>query len=297
MTKKRKDRVIKSMVLCMISSLYSAFMMSFAWFLSKRSVDNDASSFTMAGFTGDMYYLNDDYIIDSSSTDYHKGYEKGQLSYTDYNQGESFINARFTKRSFTSSNYKNPFGMKEILPNVRYCYLFRIKAINQKEAIGYFSMKYVCSSVTENQSLPKDTDNDDISLSRAVNIYMPDSAYTLSQTKEIYEFINGKKVDDSDIEESQYEKFHKDNKNYSTTQTNDFQNNTSYLLHSLSVSDEYVYVPIVFEFSGDDSTLYKYDSETGLYEKYSSGSKEGYNSNVYKMIQLDITYFSISNIE
>ena len=267
---------------------------SYAWFFSLRSQKNAADNLKIVSFEGEIYEYIENYEMENGNKTY-KGFQ-GNQTFSDTEPNKIF--------SYFEKCTTIDFTMPTLLPNTKYLYLLKLRHnmetdINANFYINSYESYYGQKDQNDDQA-PYKEDGSEVSLSEAINIYI----YTEALTETTYIEELKKLVNYTDY--TRYERFHtrtktvldsieysKIDSNYATTM--DTKNGGVPFLTSVSIpkstsTDQYYYVPIMFEFSDEKETYYKYNPETRYYEYNPSDG----TSNAYRNLTFEITEFEVT---
>ncbi len=296
-------KFIVSIFISIIAICYVSLAISYAWFFANRAQDNAANNLKIVNFDGGIFYYHDNYEYDEEGnpTDY-KGFQGNQ----------TFDNTKEITDKFVSGAGAI-MTMPDMLPNVRFLYLVKLKHNYESSIkahfyinnyISYLGVKKADGSLQDQSECPKDVDRSDgngdydyVSLSEAINIYIGNTALKLNETSDVdllQTFVNDKTLDN--------ERFHERSGDLITTNIDNFMDtsrNGVPLLHSVDIppsdeSNEFYYVPVMFEFSNNSDTYYISTSVEGKDGNYFKHSTDKGNSNVYKNLTFEIKEFEIT---
>ena len=259
---------------------------SYAWFFSLRSQKNAADNLKIVSFEGEIYEYIENYEMENGNKTY-KGFQ-GNQTFSDTEPNKIF--------SYFEKCTTIDFTMPTLLPNTKYLYLLKLRhnmetAINANFYINSYESYYGQRGQDQTQAPHKD-DNNIVSLSEAINIYIYE--YVLTETT----YADGLNALVNYVDYKKYEKFHKMNDNDTEIKFNYYTSMdaakggvpflTSVSIPTSTSTDPYYYVPIMFEFSDKKETYYRYDSGYFVHD-----ATDG-NSNAYKNLTFEITEFEVT---
>lgn len=301
--KGQNRKLVISLFISIIAICYVSLAISYAWFFANRAQDNSANNLKIVDFNGDIFYYKDNYEYD----------ENGEAKdYKGFQGDQTFNNSLSLTDKFVSGT-GSIMTMPDMLPNVRFLYLVKLKHnyessiqahffINSYES--YLGVKNADGTLKDQSECPKDVerpndsnDYDYISLSEAINIYIGGSALKLNDSASVtslQDFVNK--------DDFTFERFHARDVDGRITTNIDTSMDTSKhgvpLLTSVDIppsteTDEYYYVPIMFEFSNNKDTYYSSTKVNGKDGNFYTHNEKG-NSNVYKNLTFEINEFEIT---
>lgn len=274
---------------------------SYAWFFSLRSQKNAADNLKIVGFEGEIYEYKENYETEENGTNKtYKGFQDTQKF--DDPEADTIL-------SYFDECATIDFKIPTLLPNTKYLYLLKLRHnmetdINANFYINSYESYYGQKGTSSTQA-PLKEDGSEVSLSEAINIYIYEKAL---KEKEYVEGLNSL-VNYTDY--TTYESFHtrtkmedgfyKIDSNCATSMVEKDKGGNP-LLTSVSIpvstsTDQYYYVPIMFEFSDENDTYYKYTegvSEKGEKIFYYEHNPSDGTSNAYRNLTFEIKEFEVT---
>lgn len=277
----KKKKLILSIIYSLICLLFTAFSLSFAWFIGLNNRNIQQEFVSLGNIKAKLYYLNENYDEENNKF---KGYnilEDFSLSSfpSDY---ETNTISNFTLVDL--ANQKNVFKMEELLPNTKFSFL--IQFIGEYSSSFDFSLNiesFISGNLTLEKELPttstpenqlvskKDNTGREISFAEAMNIYVSDPFTSVNASTNIQAFLTSSTNNDY----------------FDYSSENIFDKKNLIYKNSLTPLETY-YVVFTFEFSSSSDTLYSYDSNNECYYKDVNGTSNVYQNMYFKIMQLSI---------